>query len=76
MSKAFEDAQEHQVELKKAWREIALSQNGKTVIEDLEMRFAPRSLIKMKDGIVDPYATLSANGAYEVISYIRNYINE
>jgi len=76
MSKAVEEAQERRKEVRKAWRSFALTPDGECAIKDLESVFAPPSMIKKKDGVVDPYATLSANGAYEVISYIRSNINE
>jgi len=74
--KEFKQAQEHREEVRKAWREIALTPNGECIIKDLERLFAPNSLIKKHGGVVDPYATLSANGAFEVISYIRSNTNE
>ena len=45
------------------------------IMQDLEVRFAPPSMIK-KDpqGVVDPFATLSAGGALEVINYMRQRI--
>lgn len=76
MSKASEEARNRLIEVKKGWQVLSNTPTGKCIIEDLEKKFAPPSMIKKKNGVVDPYATLSANGAFEVISYIRSMINE
>jgi len=76
VSKAVKEAQDRRVEVKKAWREWSLTPAGKAALKDIERTFSPPSLIKKINGVVDPYATLSANGAFEVISYIRSMIDE
>ena len=76
MSKAVEEAQVHRQEVHKAWREWSLTPSGECALKDLEHYFSPPSMIKKsKDGRVDPWATHTACGAYEVISYIRSSIN-
>lgn len=45
------------------------------IMEDLARHFEPRSMVKRTpDGLVDVNATLVNNGAYEVLSFIRQRI--
>jgi hypothetical protein len=48
---------------------------AKEIMDDLVRKFEGRTMIKkLADGSVDPYASIAANGAWEVLSYIRQRI--
>jgi hypothetical protein len=54
----------------------ALGENGAfEVVEDLERHFELKSMLKRApDGVIDVYATIANNGAYEVLSWIKQRI--
>ncbi len=76
MSQAVKDMQQQRAAIASAWTLWSKTPDGKMAIDELEHLFSPPSMIKKSSGVVDPYATLSANGAYEVIQYIRSNTNE
>lgn len=49
--------------------------DGAAVLEDLKKRFQQRTTIKTVDHMVDPYASIAAAGAAEVILYIDGRIS-
>jgi hypothetical protein len=51
------------------YERVFKSPDGQKVMEDLELRFNERTL-KSNNGIVDPYATIFADGSRDVILHI------
>ena len=75
-SPAQEEARKREQRTNRLYFDVLGIDGGAKVLEDLERHFAPHSMVKRgPDGSVDPNATLVANGAYEVISYIKQRIN-
>ena len=71
-----ESGKEEQARLNRLYyAELKQNVSGE-LLDDLIRKFEPRTMIKrLPDGSIDPYATVAANGAWEVLSYIRQRIN-
>jgi len=69
-------AESEQARINRLFFDMLGKDAGTEIVEDLVKHFELRSMIKKdKDGKVDPFQTLANNGAYEVVSYIKQRIN-
>ena len=72
-SEAQKIAKEDQAQLNR----LFFDHIGDEIIKDLERHFELKSMIKKdKEGRVDPFLTIANNGAYEVLSYIKQRIDK
>lgn len=74
-SEAAKLAAAEQQRLNKLYNDV-LGETGATeILEDIERKFELRSMLKRgSDGRIDVSATLANNGAYEVVSWIKQRI--
>lgn len=68
-------AREAQAKLNRLYFDVLGEGGAAEILEDLESKFELNSMIRRgPDGRVDEFATLANNGAFEVISFIKQRI--
>jgi len=70
-------AKAEQARLNRLYSDVLGADGAVEILEDLERHFELKSMIKRgSDGRVDQFATIANNGAYEVISFIKQRIQK
>lgn len=71
----LKEAQAEQYALAKAYYEMSLTPNGRTVIDDLLARTSNRPVVRRgADGMVDASATMAGAGMQEIGLYINEML--